>query len=748
MKIKFSSVLLLMVLLAAVTSVCLADARAEYEAYVSAYNAYRNAVLEKKSDTEIKSLLNAYLDAKNSYEGNLHRSSDEVLDGTTAVENATEDYQNFVDSGSSSSIATSTKAVELPAGLKRILDQLWSEKGRKSPDAMMKLLTAFINSNPESKFVDMARYELAKAYDLLKDDQETSAKILTEIAKNKPNSKAAYVARQRLAYYQASKSHKQWKQVLNSSYADSQKSYEKYRNTSWLAFPVKATRWAGYVSKLFKFNSNQDKFEKFQLAYEKLGAQFAPPVNITFDRFVPATGKSNKTAEVSLRYSNSEAWYGRWKLLNEAKHSIDIQYFIMDKDIFGMSMLGTLLKKAREGIKIRLMLDARGTKQLTRKLMGQDFLQELLELPNCEVKVFNPAHSNLLTALTDLRKIMASNHDKIIVIDNEYSIVGGRNVSKDYFLEVEDHPECYRDTDVIIRCDDVARQLSYAFDEEFSKLKTYTIGKELWGNIDIMSNEMLAARDTMYSHLLNERFTVSANVDKKYLNSAREFLGELAPYKNLRSYAGFSPLSNSVEAYAKIIDKHSLGGPRNDITDEMVKYIDGSKKEVLIQNPYVVLTDRIFAALQRAGRRGVSIKLHTNSPYSTDSLATQAMFYAQWKQVMAEIPNIRIFVYYGKRKLHAKNWVFDGKVGVVGTYNLDWMSEQINSEVVAAVKSDEFAQQLRSEIYKDFNQSKEYQISIDENGKIKSVFGPDDLKGKNFWMLKTLSKFTIFKKLI
>jgi putative cardiolipin synthase len=380
--------------------------------------------------------------------------------------------------------------------------------------------------------------------------------------------------------------------------------------------------------------------------------------------------------------------------------------------------------------------------------MGQDLLQELTEMPNCEVKVFNPVHTNLLTGFMDIRKVMASNHDKIFIVDNEYAIVGGRNISKDYFVDPIDHPECYRDCDVVIRDAEIARQLDFAFDEEFAKLKSFSISEELWGNIDVMSAELESAHDAMYSHILNEKLRVSPNVDKDYLNSAKEYLVELSQYQHMRDFSGFKVMQDSVEAQAKIIDKHSLGGPRNDITDEMVKYIDGCRKEVLIQNPYVVLTERIFAALQRAGRRDVSVKIHTNSPYSTDSLATQAMFYADWKKALSEIPNCRIFVYYGKRKLHAKNWVFDGKIGVVGTYNLDYMSEQINSEVVAAVKSNDFAGQLRNEIYEDINNSKEYKVNINDEGKVEAVFGPEDVKGKNFWLLKTLSKLTIFKKLI
>ncbi|MDD3147705.1 MAG: phosphatidylserine/phosphatidylglycerophosphate/cardiolipin synthase family protein, partial [Candidatus Riflebacteria bacterium] len=431
-----------------------------------------------------------------------------------------------------------------------------------------------------------------------------------------------------------------------------------------------------------------------------------------------------------------------------ARRSIDVQYFIMDKDIFGYSLLGMLLKKAQQGLKIRLLLDARGTKKLTRKLVGQDFLQELTEYPNVEVKVFNPVHTNLLSVFTDPAKLIASNHDKIIVIDEEIAIIGGRNVSMDYFLEPEDHSGAYRDCDVVVRSSEIAKQLDWAFDEEFSQLKTYSVSKELWGNIDVMSDTLNAAHDTMYSHILNERFAAPRGAGKKYLKAAADFNKELAGYNKLRDYTGFDRFANSVEAPAKIIDKHSMGGPRNDITDQMVKYIDGCRREVLIQNPYVVLTERMFNALKRAGRRGIPIIMHTNSPASTDSLATQAMFYADWKRIFKEIPGIKIYVYKGSNKLHAKNWVFDRKIGVVGTYNLDYLSEQINSEVVAAVNSSEFSKQLRDEIFNDINISEQYQFSVNDKGEVESVLGPDDLQGKNFWLLKVLSKFTIFKKLI
>lgn len=748
MKKLLSMLLVLSLFIATGNYSASADSRDSYESYVSSYNAYRNAVNEKRPSTEIMQLLDTYQKTKAAYEGTLNKqnSYDELITAPADPVTSADPASQNIDTTAGTS--ASAPQQQMPTGLKRILEQLWSEKGKKNPDQAMKLLASYADSSANAQFADVARYELARAYELLKDDEKTASTLLGQIGRNNANSRVALLAKERLNYLAAGQKYQQWKQALNGTYGVSQQSYQKYRDTSWFAFPVKVTRWFGYAGKLLDFNKTQSDFEKFQVWYEDMGARFAPPVDITFDRFKVAYGNSSETCELSLFYSNSKSWYSRWKFLEEARQSIDVQYYILTKDVFGYSLLGALLKKAKEGLKIRLLLDARGTKDFTRKLLGQDLLQELIAFPNVEVKVFSPVHTNLLTVFTDARKIIASNHDKIIVIDGEISIIGGRNISMDYFLEPQDHPGAYRDSDVVIKSKEVASQLAYAFDEEFAKLLTYKIRSELWGNIDIVSDQLTAAYDVMFSHMLNENLTVPATANKKYKAAAQDYLKEMSGYNNLREYTGFDPFANSIEAPAKIIDKHSLGGPRNDITDQMVRYIDGCRTEVLLQNPYVVLTERMFAALQRAGKRGVPVILHTNSPASTDSLATQAMFYADWKRIFKEIPNIRIYVYKGSNKLHAKNWVFDRKIGVVGTYNLDYLSEQINSEVVVAIKSDEFARQLRNEIFADIGVSEEYRVSINNKGEVESVFGPDDLQGKKFGLLKFLSKFTIFKKFI
>ena len=51
--------------------------------------------------------------------------------------------------------------------------------------------------------------------------------------------------------------------------------------------------------------------------------------------------------QVLLLTDNLEAWAVRWWMMKNASSTIDTTYFIMEKDVFGMSFLGHLLKKGR-----------------------------------------------------------------------------------------------------------------------------------------------------------------------------------------------------------------------------------------------------------------------------------------------------------------------------------------------------------------------------------------------------------------
>ena len=446
--------------------------------------------------------------------------------------------------------------------------------------------------------------------------------------------------------------------------------------------------------------------------------------------------KTNAYApDAKLRFlpENVNSWFARWHILDNAKKSIDVTYFIVEQDIFGMSMLGMLYKKAKEGINIRLMVDARGTKGLTRKFIGQDVLQEMLKYKNVQIKVFNPVHRRLLALFDDLRKITASNHDKIILVDNEYLITGGRNISKSYFVDPKDLPTVYRDTDILVQSKKVADQARLAFEEEFKSGGNFHIYKDLFGNADEMARHLDLAYTTMRRFITGSGLfkTPVPNLSKKTNSLIEKYNAELTTYKSMQHYASFRLFQGERSHPTRILDKHSLHGPRNDITSNLAALMDAAQSEIIIQNPYVVLTDIARAALKRASDRGVKVIIHTNSPMSSDSLLTQAMFIGDWRSILKEMPNVRIFGYKLQTKLHSKVFVFDRKVAVIGTYNMDPVSEQINSEVVAVTKSGSFATQVALRIMEDIKFSHEYKIKVERDGTISTVFGPESHSDKS-----------------
>ena len=96
------------------------------------------------------------------------------------------------------------------------------------------------------------------------------------------------------------------------------------------------------------------------------------------------------------------------------------------------------------------------------------------------------------------------------------------------------------------------------------------------------------------------------------------------------------------------------------------------------------------------------------------------------------MPILKIYVAPSqKRTTHAKVFVFDGHIAVVGCTTWTPLSEEINSEVVAAINDKPFAQQTRLRIFKLISGNIiEYKIKLDERERYR--MGPEDTSAKSY----------------
>ncbi|MBI4862543.1 MAG: hypothetical protein HY815_20125 [Candidatus Riflebacteria bacterium] len=325
----------------------------------------------------------------------------------------------------------------------------------------------------------------------------------------------------------------------------------------------------------------------------------------------------------------------------------------------------------------------------------------------------------------------------MIIADGRWVVAGGRNLRAEWFSSPADDPHSIRDADVLLRGEKVAESATKAFEDEFSFLKNANVKPLTPEQFTKAVRPLERARQALFDRMTNVRKVPAPAVDAEdplATAESRDVESDLEQFESMRHYAQFEPYPTTSRWPVVLLGKHSTANPRaTTITDALMGLIDSSREEIVIANAYMVLTDRAKAALKAAGQRGVKIRYVTNSPESTGSLITQAWFVKEWKSYLRDTPNLRIFALAIKRKLHGKVFVFDRKVCVVGSYNMDPMSEQINGEDVMVIRSAPFSAECTSWIDDLNRDAVEYRIRVEPDGTVEQVVGPSD--HCSFWIM-------------
>lgn len=131
------------------------------------------------------------------------------------------------------------------------------------------------------------------------------------------------------------------------------------------------------------------------------------------------------------------------KDLEEAKDHIHLLYYIIRHDQLGTKIADVLIKKAREGVDVRLLYDDMGSRLLSRSYIRR------LEKANIKVGAFFPSKIPKINF-----KINFRNHRKLAIIDGKIGYIGGFNIGDEYLGRSEKFGY-WRDTHLRIRGDAV-----------------------------------------------------------------------------------------------------------------------------------------------------------------------------------------------------------------------------------------------------------------------------------------------------
>jgi phosphatidylserine/phosphatidylglycerophosphate/cardiolipin synthase-like enzyme len=326
----------------------------------------------------------------------------------------------------------------------------------------------------------------------------------------------------------------------------------------------------------------------------------------------------------------------------------------------------------------------------------------------------------------------ASDHDKIVVVDGTQSVMGGRNIETKYFAHPDDLGEAFNDVDVLLESPAIGKALTDVFETTWDSDRVTDVAGEPDGRCQAA---MRAADEAMDAWVEGRPFpddSVPEHVP------GVPWIAELQRLPRLRG-SGARPAGRRTPVEAQVVDSlPRAGSPDDPVTRGLLRLFGAATDSVLVESPYVVLTNDAAETLEAAGRQGVKVTLLTNSPESTDNALSQTYFMEQWPRLLAAAPDLRLFAIGTRHNLHSKVAVFDDRAVVVGSYNLDPFSMLISGEVVVALWSPEFARRVaarpRRMIAAGPPQVYEYTIERDAagrpvhtaTGEVAIGFGPAD----------------------
>ena len=355
-----------------------------------------------------------------------------------------------------------------------------------------------------------------------------------------------------------------------------------------------------------------------------------------------------------------EALQCRIDLTFRAQDEILISTYIIRADEVGLGLLQMMIDKAAKGVKIKLILDAFGN-DISLELMNY-----LIE-KKVEVHLFHKARLFQLHTFTNRM------HEKVFIGDNLNLIVGGRNISSDYFKI--DSTGNFVDTELYAQSKQVSTELRNHFFAMWNKRSLTKRPSKLR-----LTDEIRTEWETR----LAEGYTQMLKKGRVQSNSKINWNALTSTAKVYVTYDNFVPDSSFTTIIPAV--KKNLKG-----THQLITLLDSAKTSIDFINPYFHPTKLWKASIKNALTRGVTVRLLTNSECTNDVLLMQAVYRRSRPKYLKM--GVQIWEYDAKEHLHTKSILIDSTITVVGSYNIHIVSQKNNAEVCLWVKDKKFGQQ-------------------------------------------------------
>ncbi len=350
--------------------------------------------------------------------------------------------------------------------------------------------------------------------------------------------------------------------------------------------------------------------------------------NILKANQIPGTTHYN---QVQLCHNDCQRMQLLMQHIEKAEKQIHIETYIFEADQTGSEIIEALTQKARQGVEVRLLMDAIGSFKL---YLNRSPLKQLKQA-GAKYAFFQPIWPDILTNQINLR-----NHRKIYLFDQKTLLTGGLNLSDDYLLETN-HTE-----------------------------------QSSW--VDLML-KITGPATFHYQNIFNADWFYSS---KEKLSEPRVPHGTQSGEETVQVIPAGPDIENEA------------------LLETLLNNIYQTKHQIQISTPYFIPNSSIMNALLIALKRGVKVTLLT--PEKSDHLIFDLGRSSYMRELIEAGGEVH---YYPNGMLHAKLVIFDDRVAMTGSANIDYRSLFINYEIVNYIHSKDTIQELHKWFLEHLNKS-------------------------------------------
>ncbi len=412
--------------------------------------------------------------------------------------------------------------------------------------------------------------------------------------------------------------------------------------------------------------------------------------------------------------SAHDGFAARVYLIRTAQRQLDLQYYIWNDDVVGRLLLLELQQAARRGVRVRLLLDDNNTRGL------DGYLSALSRQPNFEVRLFNPfmhRQWRLLDYLHRFQHQQKRMHNKVLVADQAVLITGGRNVGDSYFRPTP-AAQSFTDLDVIA-AGGPAVQAARFFEQYWHGPDSYPVrdvfrpdGRDEAEALQQLARSPRLPESKRFLEALQKTPLVQDLLDGRlqWIWAPAEFMSDLPDklYRNIR--------------------------PEDTIPGMIAAELRTPSRQLDLVSAYFIPTEAQVQQLVQMARRGVRIRVLTNSLASTDVPLVHA-FYLKKRRTLLQA-GIRLFEYsendplpsFGVKgskgntlssdaSLHAKVFSWDQQNVFVGSFNYDPRSLYHNTECGLLVRAPQMAREI-DRLMDGQLRSRAYEVKLDAHGQL------------------------------